>query len=58
MGIGLTLILLTIIICAAVLFGLYMGLCSDNKIKMFSDPRYEERISSLEKEVSRLKGEK
>ena len=55
MGVGLTLVLLVFIICASVLFGIYMYLCSENEIKMFADPRYEERIRKLEKVVEELK---
>lgn len=49
MVIALTIILVTLIICISVLVGLYMDYCRENGIKMFADPRYEERISRLEK---------
>jgi len=58
MGVGLTLILLTLIICISVLFGIYITLCSENGIKMFSNPKYDERIRKLEKEINELKGKK
>lgn len=57
MGVGLTLVLIILIICVSILFGFYMYLCSENEVKMFSDPRYEERIKELEKSVKELKEE-
>lgn len=58
MGVGLTFVLIILIICASVLFGLYMFLCEETKTKMFANPKYDERISKLEKEINELKGEK
>lgn len=55
MGVGFTIILLTLIICISVLFGIYMYLCSENEVKIFSNPRYVERIRELEKQVKELK---
>lgn len=55
MGIGLTLVLLVLIMCVTVLFGIYMYFCSENETKMFVDPRYEERIRKLEKQVEELR---
>ena len=55
MGVGLTLVLLFLIVCVSVLFGIYMYLCSENEIRMFADPRYEERMRKLEKLVEELK---
>ena len=53
--VGLTFIIFTLIICGSVLFGIYMYLCSENEVKMFSDPEYENRIRKLEKEIKELK---
>lgn len=55
MGVGLTIILWTLVICISVLFGIYMYLCSKNEVKMFSNPRYDEHIRELEKQVKELK---
>lgn len=52
---GLVIILITLIICASILFGSYMEYCSKNRVGMFSYPRYEERIRNLEKIVYELK---
>lgn len=52
---GLILILITLIICGSIIYGTYMCLCSQNKVKMFSDPQYEERIRKLEKIVKELR---
>lgn len=49
MAIALTIIFVTLIICATVLVGVYMYYCGESEIKMFANPRYEERISRLEK---------
>lgn len=49
MAIALTIILVVLIICVSILAGVYMYYCGENGIKMFEDPRYEERISRLEK---------
>lgn len=49
MAIALTIIFVTLIICVTILVGVYMYYCGENEIKMFADPRYEERISRLEK---------
>lgn len=51
MLVAITIILIVLIICASVLLGIYMYLCAENEIKMFADPKYEERISNLEKLV-------
>lgn len=32
-----------------------MYLCNENGIKMYANPRYEERITKLEKQVKELK---
>lgn len=55
MGFGLTVVLIILIICVSALFGFYMFLCGENEVKMFASPRYEERISELEKLVKELK---
>lgn len=55
MGAGLTFVLIVLIICVSTLIGVYMFLCSENEVKMFVDPRYEERIRALEKEIKTLK---
>lgn len=55
MGVGFAFILWTLVVCISVLFGIYMYLCSENEVKMFSNPRYEERIRELEKQVKELK---
>lgn len=57
MGVGLTITLIVLILCASVLFGLYMGLCSENQVRMFADPEYEKRIKKLEKQMEELKKE-
>lgn len=43
-GSGLTFVLIVLIICVSILIGVYMFLCAENEVKMFSDPRYEEHI--------------
>lgn len=55
MEVGLTIILWTLVVCISVLFGIYMYLCSEKEVKMFSNPRYDERIQELEKQVKELK---
>lgn len=55
MGVGLTFVLIVLIICVSILIGVYMFLCAENEVKMFADPRYEERIRVLEKEIKELK---
>lgn len=55
MGVGLTFVLIVLIICVSVLFGLYMCLCAENEVKMFADPGYEKRIQALEEEINALK---
>ncbi len=52
---GLVIILITLIICASILFGKYMDYCDSNNVGMFENPRYEERIRNLEKIVYELK---
>lgn len=52
---GVAFVLIILIICVSVLFGYHMYLCNENGIKMYANPRYEERISELEKQVEELK---
>lgn len=58
MGAELTLVLITLIICASTLFGIYMALCSERKIKMFEDRKHEQRIRELEQKVRELEEKK
>lgn len=53
---GILLIALTLIICATVLLGIYIYQCAENDVKMFADPRYDERINELEKRIKDLEG--
>ena len=55
MGAGLRFVLIVLIICLSVLFGLYMFLCQETKTRLFSNPKYDERIRELEKQVKELK---
>ena len=54
---GMTIVLIIFIICAPVLFGIYMYLCSENGVKMFADQRYEEHMRKLEECMEELKKE-
>lgn len=54
--VGITVVLVVAIACFSILFGMYMHYCSENGVKMFEYPRYEERISKLEKAVKKLEG--
>lgn len=45
-----------LIICLTVLLAMYMYFCSENEVKMFADPRYDERIKELEKRMKELEG--
>ena len=56
--VGLTFIIFTLIICGSVLFGIYMYLCSENRVKMFADPEYDKRIRRLEKAIMELEENK
>lgn len=58
MNIGATTILIILIICATVLAGMYIYYCSENEIGIFANPKYEKRISELEKAVEELKKKK
>lgn len=55
MGVGLTFVLIVLIICLSVLFGLYMFLCEETKTRLFTNPKHEECIQELEKQVKELK---
>ena len=52
---GISFVLIILVICISVLFGYHMYLCNENGIKMYANPKYEERISDLEKSVKELK---
>lgn len=54
MGIGLTIVLIVLIICVSVLIGVYMICCQESGVKMFANPRHEERIKELEKRIKDL----
>lgn len=58
MGAGLAFVLVVLIICVSILFGYYMELCSDNEVKMFANPKYEQRIRELEQKVRELEEKK
>ena len=53
---GIFTVLIILIICTTILFGIHMYFCSENEIGMYADPRYEERIRKLEK-IIKEKGE-
>lgn len=57
MVVGVIIVLCFLIISVAVLLGIYMYFCSENGTKMFADPRYDERINKLEKQIEELKKE-
>ena len=54
---GIVIVLIVLIICVSILIGLHMVLCAENEIGTYADPKYEERISALEK-IIKEKGEK
>ncbi len=51
---AIAIVLVVLIVCVTVLVGGYIDYCFINKVKMFADPRYDERISKLEKKVKEL----
>lgn len=53
MGLGLSLVLIVLIICVSILFGLYMFLCDENETKMFSN-KCDKCISKLENQMKEL----
>ena len=55
MGFGTTIVLITVVICVSILFGMYMVLCFENEIAIFKNPRYRQRISDLEDQIQILK---
>lgn len=54
---GIVIVSIVLIICVSILIGLHMVLCAENEIGMYADPKYEKRISDLEK-IIKEKGEK
>lgn len=52
--VAIAIVLVVLIVCVTVLVGGYIDYCFINKVKMFADPRYDERISKLEKKVKEL----
>ena len=54
MLIAVTTIAIILIICASILIGIYMMCCQESEVKMFADPRYDERIKELEKRIKDL----
>lgn len=57
MGVGMTFVLIVLIICLCVIACVYMCYCSENEVKMFQNPKYDERIRKLEKQMEELKKE-
>lgn len=55
MDFGIFLILAILIICGTISLNTYMDFCYKSQTKMFANPRYEERIKNLEKEIKELK---
>lgn len=53
--IGFTIVMIILIICTTILIGVYMYYCAENEVKMFANPKYDKRISELEKVVKELK---
>lgn len=56
--IGFTIVMIILIICTTILIGVYMYYCAENEVKMFANPKYDKRISELEKVVKELKQDK
>lgn len=54
---GIVIVSIVLIICVSVLIGIHMIICAENGIGMYADPKYEKRISDLEK-IIKEKGEK
>ena len=46
---AITIILMLLILCATILIAYHMNLCDENGVGWYADPKYEERISRLEK---------
>lgn len=45
-----------LIVGAVILIAIYMFCCFESGIKMFANPRYEERIEELERKIKLLEG--
>lgn len=52
--VGLTLVLIVAVICFTILFAMYLDMCFQSEVKMFADPKYDDRIEELEKKVKAL----
>lgn len=57
MGIGATIVLVVLVICATILAGMYIYYCAENEVKMFANPKHEKRIKELERQMEELKKE-
>lgn len=57
MSFGTGIVLFALIICVFITIWVYMAYCSTNEIRMFTNPKYEERIKKLEKQMEELKKE-
>lgn len=55
--VGITIIAVVGIICASILFCLYMACCQESGVGMFQDQKHEERIKKLEEQMEELKKE-
>lgn len=53
-----SILLLAVIICLYLLTAKYMDYCYNKGLKMFANPRYEERINELENKIKGLEKEK
>lgn len=58
MGIGLTIVLIVLAICATILLAMYIYYCGENEVKMFADKSYDERIRKLEIQIKGLEKKK
>lgn len=45
----------TVAICSTVVIGIYINACKEEGVKMFADPKYEERIEEIEEEILKLR---
>lgn len=54
---GVFFILSLVIIAGAILFGIYMWYCSENNIKMFTDPENNATLYNVMKEIEKLRKE-
>lgn len=55
--VGFAIVMVFLIICATILMERYMYYCSENGVKMFQNPRYDDRIRELEKQMKELRKE-